>query len=51
MSEEKCDKGKDPKKCSPEQIKKCHGDAKEHSCEEPSDKKQDLTSKQQAEST
>ena len=22
----------DPKDCSPEQIKKCHGDAKKHSC-------------------
>ncbi len=22
----------DPKECSPEQIKKCHGDAKEHPC-------------------
>jgi mannose/fructose/N-acetylgalactosamine-specific phosphotransferase system component IIC len=23
----------DPKECSPEQIKKCHGDAREHPCE------------------
>lgn len=22
----------DPAKCSPEQIRKCHGDAKEHLC-------------------
>ncbi len=22
----------DPSKCPPEQIKKCHGDVKEHSC-------------------
>ena len=22
----------DPKECSPEQIKKCHGDVKEHPC-------------------
>ena len=25
----------DPRKCSPEQIKKCHGDVKEHPCTEP----------------
>ena len=25
-------KGKDPKECSPEQIRKCHGDAKDHPC-------------------
>jgi hypothetical protein len=24
----------DPKECSPEQISECHGDVKEHSCEE-----------------
>ena len=36
MSKEKCDKGKDPKKCSPEQIKECHGDVKEHPCAEKS---------------
>jgi hypothetical protein len=23
----------DPKKCTPEQIKECHGDVKEHPCE------------------
>ena len=23
---------KDPSKCSPEQIRKCHGDAKKHPC-------------------
>jgi hypothetical protein len=28
----KCEKGKDPKKCTPEQIKECHGEAAEHSC-------------------
>jgi len=29
-----CSKGKDPKKCSPEQIKECHPKSKdEHSCE------------------
>ena len=27
----KCDKGKDPKTCSPAQIKKCHG-TKQHDC-------------------
>lgn len=27
----KCDKGKDPKTCSPEQVKKCHGN-KRHDC-------------------
>jgi len=27
----KCDKGKDPKTCTPAQIKKCHGD-KKHEC-------------------
>jgi len=27
-------KGKhDPKKCSPKQIKECHGDVKKHPCE------------------
>ena len=33
MGKEECDKGKDPKKCSPEKIKKCHGEAKKHPCE------------------
>jgi len=32
-------KGK-PEECSPEQIKKCHGNAKEHSCVEPAKAKQ-----------
>jgi len=38
MCEEKegCRKPKelqgDPKECSPEQIRKCHGDAQEHPC-------------------
>jgi len=27
----KCEKGKDPKSCSAEQIKKCHGTTK-HAC-------------------
>jgi hypothetical protein len=31
-SSEKCEKGKDPKTCSPEQIKECHGDAITHPC-------------------
>jgi len=34
--EEKCSRPEerkgDPKECSPEQVKKCHGDAKEHPC-------------------
>jgi hypothetical protein len=29
-----CEKGKDPKTCTPEQIKECHGDTKKHECEE-----------------
>lgn len=33
MTEEKCCKGKEPKKCSPEKIEECHGDAKKHPCE------------------
>jgi len=36
----RCHEGKDPKKCTPEQIKKCHGDVSEHPCEEPSGKRQ-----------
>jgi hypothetical protein len=28
----KCEKGKDPKTCSAEQIKKCHGATKKHGC-------------------
>jgi len=36
---EKCEKGKDPKKCTPEQIKECHGDAAEHPCLTTTDKK------------
>ncbi len=27
-----CEKGKDPKKCTDEQVKECHGDVKEHEC-------------------
>ena len=30
---EKCEKGKDPKACSPEQIKECHGEVAGHPCE------------------
>ncbi len=29
-----CEKGRDPKTCSEEQIKECHGDSSKHSCEE-----------------
>ncbi|MCW4042631.1 MAG: metalloregulator ArsR/SmtB family transcription factor [Candidatus Bathyarchaeota archaeon] len=32
---EKCHLGKDPMECTPEQIKECHGDVKEHECEKP----------------
>ena len=32
-SSRKCEKGKDPKTCSPEQIKECHGDTNVHTCE------------------
>jgi hypothetical protein len=39
MCKEKCHKGKNPKECTPEQIKECHGDVKEHPCEETEDKK------------
>ncbi len=28
-----CEKGVDPKTCSPEQIKECHGDTATHPCE------------------
>jgi len=28
-----CEKDKDPKTCSPEQIRECHGDAAKHPCE------------------
>ncbi|MFB3882754.1 MAG: hypothetical protein ACE149_15930 [Armatimonadota bacterium] len=28
----KCEKGKDPKACSPKQIRECHGEAKVHVC-------------------
>ena len=29
-----CEKGKDPKTCTEEQIKECHGDSAKHSCVE-----------------
>lgn len=28
----KCEKGKDPKACSPEQIRECHGSDRTHPC-------------------
>lgn len=34
----KCHKGKDPKACSPEQIKECHPEGG-HPCEKPAEKK------------
>lgn len=36
---EKCEKGKDPKKCSAEQIRECHGEAAKHPCVSTADKK------------
>ncbi len=36
---EKCEKGKDPKECTPEQIKECHGDTAKHPCESSSEEK------------
>jgi hypothetical protein len=30
-----CEKGKDPKTCTAEQVKECHGDAREHACAAP----------------
>ena len=41
MRHEKCHKGRDPWECTPEQIKECHGDAKEHPCEKPKGKEKD----------
>jgi hypothetical protein len=35
----KCEKGKDPKTCSPKQIKECHGDTAKHSCGETKSKR------------
>ena len=29
----KCEQGKDPKTCSPERIKECHGESAAHPCE------------------
>ena len=31
-SKKKCEKGKDPKTCSPEQIRECHGSERDHPC-------------------
>jgi len=33
------DKVHDPRECSPEQIRECHGDVKEHPCEQSSEDK------------
>ena len=41
MRHEKCHKGKDPRECTPEEIKECHGDAKKHPCEKPKGKEKD----------
>ena len=35
----KCEKGKDPRKCTPEQISECHGEAAKHGCCAPAGKK------------
>jgi hypothetical protein len=35
---EKCEKGKDPKTCTPEQIEECHGEAPKHECKEKAKK-------------
>jgi len=32
-SSKKCEKGKDPGTCSPEQIRECHGETATHPCE------------------
>jgi len=37
MCKEKCHKGKNPKECTPKQIKECHGDTEVHPCEENAD--------------
>ena len=29
----KCQKARDPKTCTPQQIKECHGDVETHPCE------------------
>jgi len=34
MCKGKCHEGRNPKECTPEQIKECHGDVEEHPCEE-----------------
>jgi hypothetical protein len=31
-TDNKCEKGKDPKTCSPQQIRECHGDTVKHPC-------------------
>jgi len=36
----KCEQGKEPGKCSPEQIKECHGDQGHSSCPEGKDPKE-----------
>lgn len=39
-NEKPCEKGKDPKCCSPEQIRTCHGEVAEHECESEERKEQ-----------
>ncbi len=39
MCQEKCEKGKNPKECTAEQIKECHPDTEDkHPCEDVKDK-------------
>lgn len=38
----KCHKGKEPRECSPEQIKECHGDVDRHPCEEDMNCEKDI---------
>ncbi len=43
-TENKCEKPENlkttPEECTPEQIEECHGDVKEHSCTEETEKKE-----------
>ncbi len=36
---QKADQPHEPSECSPEQIKECHGDVKEHPCEQSAEQK------------
>ena len=41
MCKEKCHKDRVPNECTPEQIEECHGDVKEHPCEESKSQEKD----------